>query len=70
MSVELRNVELGDGELGSAERVDGASSGAIASAAEAGQLDFHVSPVMAAVSAGVLGVAAVAYYLYGHLTGS
>lgn len=71
MSLELRNVELGDGELGSAEPVDGASSGAIASAAaEAGQPDFHVSPVMAAVSAGVLGIAAVAFYVYGHLPGS
>lgn len=75
MSVELRNLELGNPELdsldlGFAEPGNGASPGETVAAVEAGQPDFHVSPVIAAVSAGVLGVAALAFYIYGHLPGS
>lgn len=79
MSVELRNLELDNPEpggvdlgvdLGFAEPGNGTSSGESVAAVEAGQPDFHVSPVMAAASAGVLGVAALAFYIYGHLPGS
>ncbi len=66
MSVELGNVEVCDREL-----ADAASQGeAVVTAVEAVQPDFHVSPRMAAVSAGVLGVSALAFYIYGHLPGS
>lgn len=34
------------------------------------QPDFHVSPRVAAISAGVLGVSALAFYIYGHLPGA
>ncbi|MDQ1322075.1 MAG: hypothetical protein QG655_3320 [Actinomycetota bacterium] len=61
LSVELERVEL-DNTAPGADR--------LAASLDAAQPDFHFSPRVAAVSAGVLGVAALAFYVYGHLPGS
>lgn len=42
----------------------------LAAAFDAVQPDFHFSPRVAAVSAGVLAMSALAFYVYGHLPGA
>ena len=60
MSVELENVPDGLDGLDGLKGLDGNGRAP----------DFNFSPRMAALSAGMLGASALAFYIYGHLPGS